>query len=83
MTLIGGRNVVERYQRREPVGAYLVEPSQRRDTTYFTLTLEPRERFTKRFGERASAVLRRIAQVVSQERPTHVAFTIQFDERNL
>lgn len=79
MTLIGGRDVVERYRRQEPPGAYLVDPAERRATTYFALGLEPRDRFQTRFGERAAAVLRRIAQVVSQERPTHVAFTIQFD----
>lgn len=79
MTLVGGRNVVERYHNEEPPGCYLVEPAERRGTTYFALTLEPRDRFKTRFGERAAAVLRRIAQVVSQERPTHVAFTIQFD----
>lgn len=77
--LIGGRDVVERYHRKEPPGAYLLEPSARADTTFFTLVLEPRERFHNRFGERAAAVLRRIVQVVSQERPTHVAFTIEFD----
>jgi hypothetical protein len=79
--LVGGRDVVERYQRGEPPGAYLMEPSQRRSTSFFTLMLEPRERFRGRFGERASGVLRRIVQVVSQERPVHVAFTIQFDDR--
>ncbi len=81
MHLIGGRDVVERYRKVDPPGSYLVEPSGRQDTTYFTLTLEPRERFSKRFGERAPQVLRQIAKVVSQERPTHVAFTIAFDVR--
>jgi phage tail-like protein len=82
-TLIGARDVVERFHRREPAGCYLVEPSERAATSYFTLVLEPRERFRTRFGERAAGVLRRIVHVVSQERPVHVAFTIQYDERQL
>lgn len=77
--VIGGRDVVERYRRDEPPGCYLLEPTSRADTSFFTLVLEPRERFKNRFGERAAAVLRRIVQVVSQERPTHVSFTIEFD----
>lgn len=81
MTLIGGQDVVERHQRGEPLGSYLMEPSERSDTSFFTLRLEPRERFHRRFGERAPQVLRRIVHVVSQERPTHVAFVIRFDDR--
>ena len=77
--VIGGRDVVERYRRAEPPGCYLLDPTSRAHTSFFTLVLEPRERFHNRFGERAAAVLRRIVQVVSQERPTHVAFTIEFD----
>ena len=57
-----------------------MDPSQRRATSFFTLKLEPRERFRIRFGERARQVLRRIVHVVSQERPTHVGFVIRFDE---
>ncbi len=79
--IIGGRDVVERFQRNEPPGCYLMDPSKRRPTSFFKLVLEPRERFMNRFGERAAPVLRRIVQVVSQERPTHVAFTIEFDAR--
>jgi phage tail-like protein len=79
--IIGGRDVVERYHKAEPPGCYLMEPSERRNTSYFTMKLEPRERFRTRFGERAAQVLRRIVHVVSQERPTHVAFTITFDQR--
>lgn len=79
--LIGGRNVVERYERAEPPGHYLVDPHEHASTSYFTLRLEPRERFRARFGERAPQVLRRIANVVTQERPTHVNFVIRFDER--
>lgn len=81
--LVGGRDVVERYQRGEPPGCYLIEPSERKQTSFFTLLLEPRDRFRTRFGERASGVLRRIVHVVSQERPIHVAFTVQFDDRQL
>jgi len=79
--VIGGRDVVERYRRKESVGHYLMEPASRKSTSFFTLTLEPRERFESRFGERAPGVLRRIVGVVSQERPIHVMFTIQFDQR--
>lgn len=79
--IIGGRDVVERYERNEPLGCYLMEPQERSETSFFTLVLEPRDRFKNRFGERAGPVLRRIVQVVSQERPTHVQFTIQFDAR--
>lgn len=81
LTLIGGRDVTERYHRNEPLGVYLMEPTERRDTSFFQLMLEPRERFQKRFGERGTAVLRRIVAVVSQERPTHVGFTVLFDDR--
>ena len=85
--LIGGATVVERYQRGEPPGAYLYDPPQpgptgvRKPTSFFTLKLEPRERFQNRFGERAAQVLRRIVNVVSAEKPSHVMFTIRFDER--
>lgn len=79
--LISGRDVVERYHRGEPVGCHLIEPTERADTSFFTLRLEPRERFRNRFGERAAQVLRRIVTVVSQERPTHVVFVIRFDDR--
>jgi phage tail-like protein len=79
--VIGGRDVVERYRRDEAGGCFLMEPADRAHTSFFTLTLEPRERFKSRFGERAPGVLRRIVGVVSQERPVHVMFTIQFDQR--
>jgi phage tail-like protein len=81
--LVGGRDVVERYHRAEPQGAYLLEPTHRASTSFFSLMLEPRDRFRTRFGERASGVLRRIVHVVSQERPVHVQFTVHFDDRNL
>lgn len=79
--LVGGRTAVERYERGEGPGSYLVDPAAHSNTSFFTLRLEPRDRFRARFGERAPQVLRRIANVVSQERPTHVSFVIRFDER--
>jgi len=79
--IIGGRDIVERYDREEVPGCYLMEPTERANTSFFILKLEPLGRFRDRFGERAAHVLRRIVHVVSQERPVHVAFTIQFDVR--
>lgn len=80
--IVGGRDIVERYRRRENHACYLMDPSERSATSFFSLTMEPRERFESRFGERAPGVLRRIVGVVSQERPIHVMFTIQFDQRS-
>lgn len=91
VVLIGGTNVVERYQRAEPPGSYLMDAyhpaigdapsSGRKPTSFFTLRLEPRDRFQNRFGERAAQVLRRIVNVVSQEKPSHISFIIRFDDR--
>lgn len=81
MTLVGGRDVVERYRNNEPGGSFLLAENARASTSYFKLILEPRDRFHGRFGERSAGVLRRIVQIVSQERPTHVVFTIEFDVR--
>lgn len=78
-TLAGGPSVEVRYLRNEPAGHFVVEPS-RAKTSFFALVLEPREKFKQRFGERAPGVLRRIAQIVSSEKPGHVSFTILFDE---
>jgi phage tail-like protein len=102
--LIGGKDVVERYQVGEPLGAWLYTPvhpkripepalpadeavkdvyvpsAERRDTSFFTLRLEPRDRFRGRFGERAGHVLRRIVNVLSQERPSHVQFVVRFED---
>ena len=80
--VIGGTDVVERYRRGEREGCFLMEPSQRSATNFFALTLEPRERFESRFGERAPGVLRRIVGVVSQERPVPMVFTVDFDQRS-
>ena len=104
MVLVNGRDVVERFQRNEPLGHFLYTPThpkripdrtipadiaildvrapdnRRRDTSFFTLKLEPRERFRARFGERAGHVLRRIVNVLSQERPTHILFVVRFED---
>jgi phage tail-like protein len=65
----------------EPGGEVPPDQRPRSPTSFFTLRLEPRERFQNRFGERAAQVLRRIVNVVSAEKPSHVQFTIRFDER--
>lgn len=78
-TLAGGPTIEARYTRSEPAASFLVEPSRAR-TSFFALVLEPLPRFRKRFGERAPTVLRRIAQIVTNEKPAHVTFTILFDE---
>ena len=58
-------------------GAYLVGPD-RAATTFFAVVLEPMDKFQASFGERAPLVLRRIAQIVTNEKPAHVTFTILF-----
>jgi len=80
--LNGGGDIVERFHSAEPPGCFLMEASERLPTSFFTLILEPRDRFRSRFGERASGVLRRIVRVVHQEKPAHVYFTIEFDQRS-
>jgi phage tail-like protein len=77
--LAGGATVEERYTRGEPSCSFVMEPG-RAPTSYFSLVLEPQARFRERFGERATSVLRRIAQIVSHEKPSHVTFTIRFAE---
>jgi len=79
--LIGGRDVVERYERDNPPGHYLMDAASRKKTSFFTLNLETRQRFRSRFGGRAAGVLRRIVQVASQERPQHIAYTIEMDHK--
>ena len=78
-TLAGGRNISERYLGSEPPPHYLFEPG-RPSTSFFELVLEPRARFQRRFSERAPDVLRRLAQIVTAEKPVHVTFTIRFNE---
>lgn len=75
--LAGGATMADRYLRHEPSAAFLAQP-ERPATRYFVLQLESRARFERRFGERAPDVLRRIARVVTTEKPAHVSFTIQF-----
>lgn len=79
LALAGGKNVDDRFLRNEPPAFYLVRPD-RKATTFFVLTLESREKFKRRFGERAPTVLRRISQIVTNEKPSHVSFTIQFQD---
>lgn len=79
MTLAGGRSVEDRYLRGEPAACFMVRPD-RKPTTFFAVVLEHRAAFKQRFGERAAAVLRRISQVVTHEKPAHVTFTIEFEE---
>lgn len=76
-TLSGGRDISQRYKLGEPAAHFLVEPDRRR-TTFFALLLEPMPAFKQRFGERAVEVLARIAQIVTNEKPAHVTFTILF-----
>lgn len=78
-TLAGGRNVSDRYLRGEPPAHYLYQ-SERDAINFFALVLEPRNRFAKRFSERAPAVLRRLTQIVTAEKPAHVSFTVRFED---
>ncbi len=79
MYLSGGRDLAARYLKGEPRVHFLI-PLHRQHTRYFALALESRGRFERRFGERAVEVLRRIARIVTAEKPAHVLFTIRFDE---
>ncbi len=79
-TLAGGRNPEERFHRAEPPPCYLLRPD-RAATSFFAVVLEEHGRFQARYGERSEGVLRRISQIVTAEKPAHVTFTIQFEER--
>ena len=79
MRLAGGRSAEERYRNSEPSASFIVEP-QRSETTFFVVTLEDQDSFRERFGERAETEIRRISQIVSNERPAHVTFTIEFED---
>ena len=46
--------------------------------SFFVLELEAKYLFLRRFGDRAGDILYRIVQIVSQEMPAHVVFTIQY-----
>lgn len=77
MALAGAGKIEDRFARREPAGSYMLQP-KRKKLSYFVLELEHERNFQQRFGERASSVLKRISQIVSQESPAHIVFTIQF-----
>lgn len=78
--LAAGPTVSARYLKGRVGASWLYEPSAHASTDFFALILEGRAAFHERFGERAVHVLHRIADVVSGERPCHVAFTIRFDD---
>ncbi|HJN75606.1 MAG TPA: phage tail protein [Myxococcota bacterium] len=78
-TLAGGGTPSERYLNDEPPAHYLYR-AERAAINFFALVLERRDRFDQRFRQRGPGVLKRIAQVVTNERPAHVTFTIRFDE---
>jgi phage tail-like protein len=79
MTLAGGATIEDRYLHAEPPAHFLLNEG-RRSGTFFVLRLESRLAFRKRFGERAPAVLRRITQIVTREKPAHISFTLKFDD---
>jgi hypothetical protein len=51
---------------------------ERSATSFFAVVLEPADKFQASFGERAPLVMRRIAQIVTNEKPAHVTFTLLF-----
>ncbi len=77
MTLAGGKNVVSRFHHREPPPCYVM-PKHRAAQSFFILELEAKYLFVRRFGDRAGDILMRIVEIVSQEMPAHIAFTIRF-----
>lgn len=81
LTLVRGRNVAERYRHGDPAPAFLQRPGRKPTTFFVVLLKEDRKAFQARFGERAEVELRRISQIVSNEMPAHVTFTIEFEER--
>ncbi len=81
MTLAGGKNIANRFHYREPPGCYVMPPD-RKAQSFFILELEPKYLFIRRFGDRAGDILLRIVQIVSQEMPAHIAFTIRFADDN-
>lgn len=81
MTLVKGRNVAERYRYDDPAPAYMIRPGRKATTFFVVLLKEDRKSFKRRFGERAEVELRRISQIVTNEMPAHVTFTIEFEER--
>lgn len=77
-TLSGGQTIEDRYARSEPRAHFLYD-HKRESTNFFALVLEPRNRFEERFSERAPAVLKRLTQIVTAEKPAHITFTIRFE----
>ena len=78
-TLAGGKTASVRYLRGEHGGYYLYDEACK-DTSFFVIELEARERFARRFSERAAFILDRISQVATNEKPAHTTFTILFEE---
>ncbi|MEC7241496.1 MAG: phage tail protein [Myxococcota bacterium] len=78
-TLASGKTVSDRYLRGELGGYYLYDEGCT-DTSFFVIELEARERFARRFSERAAFILDRISQVATNEKPAHTTFTILFEE---
>ena len=69
----------ERMVRGEPAASYVMDPA-RPATAFFTVELESVAALRARFGERAPAVIRRIVQILSHEKPAHLAFTLRHAE---
>lgn len=78
-TLANGKTVSQRFLRKE-IGGYYLYSESRPDTSFFVIELEARERFARRFSERAAFILDRISQVATNEKPAHTTFTILFEE---
>ncbi len=78
-TLAGGPTVSDRYLKDEPPACFLLN-EDRSATLFFVLELPPREQFDAIFSERAPMVLQQIVRIVTQEKPAHITFTIQFKE---
>lgn len=78
-TLAGGQTISDRYLQAEPPACFLLR-EDRPDILFFVLELPPREQFAAIFSERAPLVLQQITRIVTQEKPAHVTFTIQFKE---
>ncbi len=77
--LAGGQTVSDRYLNDEPPCCFLIQ-EDRRETLFFVLELPPREQFEAIFSERAPLVLQQITRIVTQEKPAHITFTIQFKD---
>ena len=69
MTLSGGKAIDGRFLRREPPGSYLVSPS-RQNMAFFVIKLESMKAFHKRFGERATDIIRQITTCFSKMCPS-------------